>query len=223
VLFSGSAQAQTVNPCADGSCDFTEWATKVNGVAINPLLVGDKIFTFDSFTPVGTTTLPSGSVSSTIPVPGDYLFNFDFTPISNIAGFTLNYIAEVDLVKEPHNFFTGVDLDSDVDAFTPPDEQLDVTWCTGGFGCPGTPGTLVAATLNSSNGSSSVAGVAGGPTKLYVANVYDSNDGAIDSFVNSYRQGTTNKVPGPLPLLGAGMAFGFSRKLRSRIKARVQA
>ena len=26
-------------------------------------------------------------------------------------------------------------------------------------------------------------------------------------------------VPGPLPLLGAGMAFSFSRKLRSRIKA----
>jgi hypothetical protein len=27
-------------------------------------------------------------------------------------------------------------------------------------------------------------------------------------------------VPGPLPLLGAGMAFGFSRKLRKRIKYR---
>ena len=26
-------------------------------------------------------------------------------------------------------------------------------------------------------------------------------------------------VPGPLPILGAGAAFGFSRKLRSRIKA----
>jgi hypothetical protein len=26
-------------------------------------------------------------------------------------------------------------------------------------------------------------------------------------------------VPGPLPLLGAGMAFGFSRKLRKRISA----
>jgi len=28
----------------------------------------------------------------------------------------------------------------------------------------------------------------------------------------------TNSVPGPLPLLGVGAAFGFSRKLRKRIK-----
>jgi hypothetical protein len=29
-----------------------------------------------------------------------------------------------------------------------------------------------------------------------------------------------SRVPGPLPLMGAGMAFGFSRKLRSRIKSK---
>jgi hypothetical protein len=29
-----------------------------------------------------------------------------------------------------------------------------------------------------------------------------------------------NKVPGPLPLLGIGAAFGFSRKLRKRINGR---
>lgn len=38
--------------------------------------------------------------------------------------------------------------------------------------------------------------------------------GSIDNYVNQYRQ-----TPGPLPILGAGAAFGFSRKLRSRIKA----
>lgn len=32
-------------------------------------------------------------------------------------------------------------------------------------------------------------------------------------------QNTLRNVPGPLPILGAGAAFGFSRKLRSRIKA----
>jgi hypothetical protein len=57
---------------------------------------------------------------------------------------------------------------------------------------------------------------------LYVTNKYTSNDGTIFSFENSYKQGTA--VPGPLPVLGAGVAFGFSRKLRRRIKgARVQA
>ena len=29
----------------------------------------------------------------------------------------------------------------------------------------------------------------------------------------------TTGVPGPLPLIGAGMAFGFSRKLRARLRA----
>jgi hypothetical protein len=43
----------------------------------------------------------------------------------------------------------------------------------------------------------------------------------VTGVANIYTQ--TSSVPGPLPLLGAGMAFGFSRKLRSRIKARVQA
>ena len=36
----------------------------------------------------------------------------------------------------------------------------------------------------------------------------------IDAYQNTFRQ-----TPGPLPILGAGAAFGFSRKLRSRIKA----
>jgi hypothetical protein len=39
--------------------------------------------------------------------------------------------------------------------------------------------------------------------------------GSTDS-VNQQRNG--EEVPGPLPLLGAGAAFGFSRRLRSRIK-----
>jgi len=30
---------------------------------------------------------------------------------------------------------------------------------------------------------------------------------------------TENEVPGPLPILGVGAAFGYSRKLRKRIKS----
>jgi hypothetical protein len=36
----------------------------------------------------------------------------------------------------------------------------------------------------------------------------------LDNVTNTFRQ-----TPGPLPILGAGAAFGFSRKLRGRIKA----
>jgi len=37
---------------------------------------------------------------------------------------------------------------------------------------------------------------------------------SIPGLYNDFRN-----VPGPLPILGAGAAFGFSRKLRGRIKA----
>lgn len=33
-----------------------------------------------------------------------------------------------------------------------------------------------------------------------------------------YAVGTATAVPGPLPILGAAAAFGFSRKLRKRIQ-----
>jgi hypothetical protein len=39
--------------------------------------------------------------------------------------------------------------------------------------------------------------------------------GNITQYGNIFRQ----EVPGPLPLLGAGTAFGFSRKLRRRLQA----
>jgi hypothetical protein len=61
-------------------------------------------------------------------------------------------------------------------------------------------------------------------SKISVKDTWDVAAGdQLDNMINRYNQTTIDKVPGPLPLLGAGMAFGFSRKLRSRIKARVQA
>jgi hypothetical protein len=57
---------------------------------------------------------------------------------------------------------------------------------------------------------------------IYVKDVVtltaDPDNPTVQPFVpginNDFRQ-----TPGPLPILGAGAAFGFSRKLRSRIKA----
>jgi len=49
-------------------------------------------------------------------------------------------------------------------------------------------------------------------------NVNSGNVSAVASQVQAATIPTTTSAPGPLPLLGAGMAFGFSRKVRSRIK-----
>ena len=56
---------------------------------------------------------------------------------------------------------------------------------------------------------------------LKVQNIWDVKAGSVlNSFGDTYTQ---DKVPAPLPLLGAGIAFGFSRKLRRRINASAQA
>jgi hypothetical protein len=54
---------------------------------------------------------------------------------------------------------------------------------------------------------------------LYVQdewNVMPTANGSITSIQNSF--GQTDHVPGPLPLVGIGAAFGLSRRIRSRIK-----
>jgi hypothetical protein len=59
-----------------------------------------------------------------------------------------------------------------------------------------------------------------GLTTLYVWdkwNVKPGANGSINSLQNSFGQ-TVPPVPGPLPLVGIGAAFGFSRRIRSRIK-----
>jgi hypothetical protein len=48
------------------------------------------------------------------------------------------------------------------------------------------------------------------------------NGGRIDFGATQSLELQQAEVPGPLPLAGAGMAFGFSRQLRHRIKSRQQ-
>jgi hypothetical protein len=49
---------------------------------------------------------------------------------------------------------------------------------------------------------------------LWVRDTYTVPAGSqLDNYTNTFQ------TPGPLPILGAGAAFGFSRKLRGRIKA----
>jgi hypothetical protein len=63
-------------------------------------------------------------------------------------------------------------------------------------------------------GRTDFAALPAGLLNIWVVNTYTAKpQGTLAEFTNTYRQA----VPGPLPLLGAGVAFGFSRKLRRRI------
>lgn len=79
-------------------------------------------------------------------------------------------------------------------------------------------------TLNVNEMLKSATGIIGGEVKsISVMDTYAVTVGSISSFQNSFTQkpdqGTPDQVPGPLPLLGAGAAFGFSRRLRTRVLA----
>ena len=56
-------------------------------------------------------------------------------------------------------------------------------------------------------------------TQIWVYDTYNipTSNPSLDNLINSYQ------TPGPLPILGAGTAFGFTRKLRRRIKTSRQA
>ena len=54
-----------------------------------------------------------------------------------------------------------------------------------------------------------------GVSQVWVRDTWAATPSGVDSISNDFAQ---TGVPGPLPLLGAGAAFGFSRNLRKRIK-----
>ena len=74
----------------------------------------------------------------------------------------------------------------------------------------------LSASLTSSDGSNAgPTPISDAPNIVWVRDSYTvDSSGALVSINNEFTQ-----VPGPLPILGAGAAFGFSRKLRGRIKA----
>jgi|GEM_PF-2099437 hypothetical protein len=79
-----------------------------------------------------------------------------------------------------------------------------------------TPGTLISTLMIDRNTAQDNYTFLGSQKydRLYIRDIANANDDMIDNYANIYRQ-----VPGPLPILGAGAALGFSRKLRGRIKA----
>jgi hypothetical protein len=65
------------------------------------------------------------------------------------------------------------------------------------------------------------AGIALGSSLIVDIQYADALENNINTSVADFTTtaATSSSVPGPLPLLGAGAAFGFSRTLRKRIKA----
>ena len=216
LLSAGSAQA-TIVP--GNLCWF--------GVASGP--VGTpQCATYDSITSPGGTqftladklvnlgALAFGAKAGTL--------GFQWTPISPPGFAQDQFSLQLDFNPDSEGPYTG-QFDYQISVLDPNFEfstaELDSIVSGVPVGTTVTKKIFGFADIVSTDGSNET-GVPVNGTVLTVQNIWDVKPGSVlNSFGDTYTQ--KEVVPGPLPLLGAGIAFGFSRKLRRRINASAQA
>jgi len=124
-------------------------------------------------------------------------------------------------VTNPLKFISGATLSNTSTNLTASDYQIEKTfWTDDTF-------TTAIPTLELNNPPTPVGGLNFTDQTLYIKDIWSVRPGATGSLTNiqnAFGQKFNNAtVPGPVPLLGIGAAFGFSRKLRKRIKGSTQA
>jgi hypothetical protein len=201
LLMAGSAQAAWTSVPGGYSCSFDGGCT-IDEKTPNPPVGGDKFLTL-----LNWGSISEGSDLEFSYQPGDpttpWHVDLDFNPDDSDGGF-LSYKIEA----------TGGSFNL-VKLLSTKDETNTVTKTYGTSLLPDgytVDPTSVIDTLKLIGEDGSESGTAYGSV-LYVNDSWQP-PGAIDNISNEYAQ----HVPGPLPLLGAGAAFGFSRKLRRRLK-----
>ncbi|MCX5968813.1 MAG: hypothetical protein NTV57_14465 [Cyanobacteria bacterium] len=219
LLLGGAARAQLTTPCTFGgqnpSCQINQWYQS------NP--ASDKEIQFLALPNAGATgdielswtkiDPPNGYTDDTWDVDVD----FNPTIVATVATGTLSGSFDYTMRISPDSPWTFRDVQLDATGT----QLYNVTkkvYADAGF-------TTLVADLTVPPGPNPL----GGPfpittplKQIWVRNTYTIDPGeTLDNFQDSYRQ--RSEVPGPLPLMGAGMAFGFSRKLRSRIKSSASA
>jgi len=215
-LGAGSAQAAW-SPNTDGiitSCVFAPGGCTINDPS--PVIVDKKLTLLDisNVGPLGvadTFTFAYQQTDMNYP----WHVDLDFNPSVSTNG---SIVYKIDIVgcltstdpnacSYPYQgpIFKGVELVSARDGGATVQKIYGTGW-------DGTNITGVIDILNLTNNVMD-SGPASGTT-LYVKDIWTASPGVtIDNINNNFAQ-----VPGPLPILGIGAAFGFSRKLRKRIK-----
>jgi hypothetical protein len=156
----------------------------------------------------------SGQFTFANPLTGFYTANLNFNPSYNSAGVTQKF----SYTLESTSPFVATGLTSQMQAFFETGAFTKKV-CAGGFGVG--PCTTISTSGSASTGVAPIPLVGGPATMIYVEDEYTTTgNGLINGISNSFftEEFPTDRVPGPLPLLGAGAAFGFSRKLRNRMK-----
>jgi hypothetical protein len=163
--------------------------------------VGDKIITIDLL-PTSASDLDfdtnNGNYSFTVNYPGQTPGVLDI----------VEYSIDIDTAGSPHQVFKTVRLTFDA---------LDATVSKSVYKSQSDYlADPVANRLSLLTASGDTYTVIPGLRSLYIVDEIDASGGSIASLTNTFTQYTA--VPGPLPLMGAGAAFGFSRRLRRRTR-----
>lgn len=223
--FGGSLAGTLPSPPAAPGIVAPVCSTAISSPPSEPYLLNDKILTL--------LTGPSGAgyvdfITTAYPPFGpdedtwNVKFNFS-TPFGpSAATGVLTYRLQIDQVLEPTAYFKRVSLDSQHDGRGTAVKKFVYSSLADLIA-----GTNEIVALTSNDGSASDYDFAPRIYKdLFVKDTYTpSLNGSLTTLNNSFTQGDArnDRVPGPLPLLGAGAAFGFSRKLRSRMKVSAKA
>jgi hypothetical protein len=185
--------------------------TTLVGLGSDGCYIGDKVYSDFSFTPISGEAIPatatwgmtfSGSnhtlsASSLNYGTGKFNYSYKVSLYNAVAGQEfLNYKTAISSSQTGTNTYT---------------KTLETV----------APGTVTGTSSSPGGDGNTVTFSPGEVGPLYFSSMVDVTAGKIDTLSDSITQkfgdpGT--QVPGPLPILGAGAAFGFSRRLRKRIK-----
>ena len=211
LFFAGGAQAANSYSCVprttSGPGGFVNLAFSAIGVG-DTVACADKKFTVNGFDFGGNTGNINFEWVQVDPTPGylDDLFSTDINFSPSAVGPQTGFFDYTVQITQPGWVFDTVQLDSTVAVNpTSPGVTSAIKEISGG------------PILNSINGAQVGPIPLVGGTSLAVRDTWSVAQGDVLTNVkDTFTQ--TSEVPGPLPLLGAGAAFAWSRKLRSRVK-----
>jgi len=187
--------------------------------SVPPMQLGDKLlnilsYSFGNFI-AGSAVVPSGQ------------FNFNWndagTPSPNDDNWSVRTVFDSTVTGIPGTPATGtMNYTLDVISITSQYKSVRIDSASTGNG-----GTVLKTIISPPVSITSVnGGIVDAPLSGSFVNVTDTyavaNTAGMNSFNNGFQQQDADPipplVPGPLPLFGLGAAFGFSRRLRNRIK-----
>ena len=220
-MSSQSVMAQAIPDASfEDGCNGTELSVSGSLDAFNKFLAAnptgcklkDKIYSAFEFTSNFNTSTTQVQISQSSVNPLQHSIKLSDTTGFQPGPYTFAYDIAVDTTVAPHFFLKSWFTTSEaVDPFS-----SSYTLTTDTDKSSPTITIVFPPDLN----SAILTAFEGHPTKARFTNSLTAFTTGPNGFTNTVNQAEKIKeVPGPLPLFGAAAAFGFSRKLRTRIKS----